>query len=317
MSDVQTVSVGVPQGTVLGPILFILYVNDLPNAVNNVSTIMYADDTIFICCGTSAEEVNYKMNACLRSASKWFKDNKLVLNTSKSNVMVVGTRQKIQKYSDNVHILLENTELVKVTDCKLLGIVLGQYLSFDQHVEYLVNKASQKIGLLHRLRHTLDTVHLNIVYKAIVQSLFDYCLTVWGNCSSKNMNTIQKLQNRAARAVTGIFDYSVPSFELLCSLNWTTIDVRFKYFVAILMYKCVKGLAPIYLSDKFQYLTDVHSRTTRNVSNDLLYLPKPSTEMYKRSFLYSGANIWNSLDSATKQSTTLLSFKELYKSCLT
>ena len=158
---------------------------------------------------------------------------------------------------------------------------------------------------------------LNIVYNAIIQSLFDYCLTVWGNCSSKNVNAIQKLQNRAARAVTGIFDYSVPSSELLCSLNWAKIDARFRYFIAILMFKCIKGLVPIYLCDNFQYITNVHTRPTRNMLNDLLYLPKPRTEMYKRSFQYSGANVWNSLDTTLKQSTSITHFKECYKSLLT
>ena len=133
---------------------------------------------------------------------------------------------------------------------------------FASHVSYLVKKISPKTALLHRLRHILDLNTLNNLYFLTVQSYFNYCITVWGNCPQTNLKQVQRLQNRAACAVLGSFDYSCSVSKMIRDLGWMTINQRYVYFTSILMYKCLNGLAP----PLFHY---VNSNTHSSSNNDL------------------------------------------------
>ena len=141
------------------------------------------------------------MNQSLSIASEWFINNRLIVNTNKSNYMIIGSRTKVQSLRDNISVSINNNQLQSCDCSKLLGIHIGSHLSFDQHVCYLVSKISPKIGLIHRLRQFLPIKALNQVYLTTIQTLFDYGLTVYGSTSQKNLKLLQRLQNRCARAV--------------------------------------------------------------------------------------------------------------------
>ena len=203
LSNENVLSIGVPQGTVLGPILFLIYVNDLSSCVENALVIMYADDTTILCKGKTPLELQVNMESALHFVGTWLNKNRLVVNASKSNVMLVGSRQNVNAFADNVTIHLNDQILQNCTSAKLLGVVIDRHLSFDCHIAYIVQKVAPKIGLIHRLRQILPPKALNIVYLTAIQSSFDYCLTVYGNTSRKNVTILQRLQNRSARAVSG------------------------------------------------------------------------------------------------------------------
>ena len=225
LSLTRPVSIGVPQGTILGPILFLVYVNDLPKNLLNSKLVMYADDTTIICHSHDENTVVTKINLALHAADKWFCENGLILNISKSSLLTVGTMQRLKHFS-YTPVVLNGSPINYVDEFKLLGIYIDKYLTFDKHISYLVKRISPKIGILHRLRHTLDTKSLLTIYIAIMQSIFDYCISVWGHCSVHNINKLQRLQ---ARAVTGNFNYDYSSSCIIKDLNLMNIHERYNY----------------------------------------------------------------------------------------
>ena len=311
LSDPTVVKIGVPQGTVLGPILFLIYINDLEKNIIHGESTNYADDTGLISSGKTVEEAQTNMTLCLQAALSWFKQNRLVVNTSKSTLMPISTSHNTTTVCKDISLIINKDTLVSCTSTKLLGIFIDQNLNFNCHIKYLVKKISPKIGILHRLRQFLPPDVLNIVYKTTIQPIFDYCITVWGNSTKQNIKTLQILQNPAARAVLGNFDFNSSVSLMIKQLKWTTVQNRYTYFTCIMVYKCLNGLAPDYLINLFKYVSETHSYITRNVSNNNLALPSLSTSLYKHSFSYNGALLWNSLPLYIRNSSSLNTFKSM------
>ena len=175
-----------------------------------------------------------------------------------SSFMCITTRQNTLNIS-NIKIKLHGQDLTQCSCTKLLGINIDKHLTFDEHIKYIATKVSSQIGLIHRLRQFLPVSVLNTVYITMIQSHFDYCITVWGFTTKKNILFLQRLQNRCARAVTGQFDYTVPASSLIHNLGWMTIEERRFYFTSCLVYKCLNNSAPSYLSNRFTYINESHN----------------------------------------------------------
>ena len=182
------------------------------------------------------------MYSCLQSALTWFSKNRLIVNTSKSTLLPVASFHNIQTSCNKINVHIAHTCLSSCSTTKLLGIYLDNTLSFKAHIEYLIKKICPKIGILHRLCHLLSIDILNIVYKTTIQPLIDYCLTVWGTSSKQNLKSIQRLQNRAARAVLGDFNFNSSVSAMIKQLNLLALPAphtalykrRFSYYGASL-----------------------------------------------------------------------------------
>ena len=309
ISQIKSVNIGVPQGTVLGPILFLLYVNDLPSIITDALLSMYADDSFLCSSAFSIKEACNKLNSCLIHVSNWFKENRLLINTSKSHFMVIGTQSRIKNINETITITLNEKPLDKITSTKLLGMIIDENLNFNQHIDFLIKKTSPKIALLKRLRHILPLESLNKIYHATVQPHFDYSLTVWGNSSKQNLSSIQKLQNRAARAITGNYDYTTSVSGLIKQLSWMNIHQRLSYFLGILVFKCLNNQAPTYLTELLNYVTDHQTYHTRSVSNNLLLVPRSHLSLFRQSFHFAGSSLWNTLPISITKCDNIYKFK--------
>ena len=157
--------------------------------------------------------------------------------------MLIGTDKRLINFQ-NVQTFVNGEELCRVTNCKYLGIWIDKNLNWNVNTEKMCNKISKRIGIIRRLRTCLDTNTLNILYKSMILPVFDYCDVVYSNCSGINLDTLEKIQNRAARAITGYPPWHSAT-ELRDKLGWMKIRSRWLIHKCIFMYKCLNDLAPI------------------------------------------------------------------------
>ena len=157
----------------------------------------------------------------------------------------------------------------------------------------------------------ISNATLHTIYHGLVQSHFDYCSVVWGNCAKTLSDKLQRLQNRALRVLTNTC-YDADANQLLKELGWVdNLEFRRQKLKAEMVYKSLNGLAPNYLSSKFIQRSDVITAYNLRDSDGKLAISLPRTNYYKKSFGYSGAVLWNSLPSAARQATSLTSFRRL------
>ena len=178
----------------------------------------------------------------------------------------------------------------------------------------LCKKVSRKLGLLSRLRKVLGRNASKDLYTSIIQPNLDYAVSVWGYSSVRNSGLIKRLQHRAARIVTGNRDYiNTRGADLVSELGWQTIEQRRNYYTATLMYKCVNETAPRRLVNELVMSSYTHDISTRSTQNLKVQVPYPNCEMFRNSFKYQGAVLWNSLPAQLRSASDLNSFKRLYK----
>jgi len=225
LSNSQILTCGIPQGTILGPLLFILYINDLPNCLSNSVARMYADDTHLTFASNNIETINDVMNLDLSNVNTWFTANKLTLNSSKTEVMLIGWWQRLVTYDTSPKLVIGGDIIKQVSSVKSLGVHIDENLSWTMHIEKIVKKIALGIGAIKRCRPFVNQTTVESVFNALVQPSFNYCSEVWGHCNKSLSNKLQKLQNRAAHILTfSSYDSSTdPLFE---QLNWKRLDTQ-------------------------------------------------------------------------------------------
>ena len=292
----------VPQGSILGPLLFLIYINDLPNCLDISCAKMFADDTNITVPGCTFAELEQATNSELNNLYNWLKANKLSLNIAKTEFMVISTRQKfLAENCSEINIQLDSHSISRVEHTKSLGLNIDDRLSWSNHIKDL-KKISSAIGALRRIRPLISQSTAVQIYNALIQPHFDYCAPVWDGLNSYLCEKLQKLQNRAARVIL-----QVNSSLLLETLKWDKLSSKRRKQKAIMMFKSLNGLAPVYLQDLFsERNTDYNLRDAFRKLN----LPKPRTDYLKRSFGYSGALLWNSLPENIRAIRSIGQFKK-------
>ena len=304
LSSTESILTGVPQGSALGPLLFLVYVNDLPCCISHSTVNMFADDTAIYYSSKDPDEIKRKLNDDLENISKWIELNGLALNPKKCEFMIIGSPQRLRHVSFG-SLILSGVPIKSVDSFKYLGIIIDKNISWSSHIDYLCNKVSSRIGILRRIMPFITIPSAQIVYKSTIQPLFDYCGIVWDTCTETSSMRLQRLQNRAGRVILSADNYT-PSTIVRSKLNWSTLQQRRKFDKATLTYKCLnnqlEGLDMNYLRH-----SEMHGYNTRN--KDKFVLPKPRTEYLKRTFRYTSITLWNTLPKNTQNSDSILHFK--------
>ena len=308
ISPKYDVPIGVPQGSVLGPILFSIFVNDISSHVYPCAVNLYADDTLLYCNGNNIIEASEKLQQSLNGIAEWYSGNRLALNASKSKCMVIAGKHQLRNNSV-LDISVDGTAVEQVTSLKYLGATIDCNLSWNDHISLLCRNLSFKISKLMRVRNIVTKDMMVKMYNSIIQPTIDYAITVWGKTTITNINKIQRLQNLAARVTVNNFDYiNTRGIDLVKQLRWMNVSERIVYFEQLLMYKCIHGMAPDYLCNQIVMEIDIRNVNTRSHEMNV-YVPFPSNELAKRSFFYSGAKNWNSLPGTIKDICSIDSLK--------
>ena len=215
LSSASPLNCGVPRGSIIGPLLFLVYINDLPNCLNVGSPRMYADDTNVTFSAATIPDLESQINSDLKYINRWLKANKLSLNVAKTEFMVISSRQKLQSLNDytmNIHI--NGVPINQSNQSKSLGLIIDENLSWKAQSK----KVSSDIGALKRVR-PFASMHTAIrIYKGLIEPHFDHCSAVWDGLTQQLSERLQKLQNRAIRVITKS-TYDTSSRFLLNSLG--------------------------------------------------------------------------------------------------
>ena len=192
----------IPQGTILGPVLFISNINDLPNCLSNLQPRMYADDTHLTFASNDITHLEQGLNQDLAKVNEWLAANKLTLNKSKTEFMLMGSRQKLSTFSRSPSITIDGASINQVASTKSRGMSIDENLSWSLHSDKISRKIACGIGTLKPSRSFIPFETLLCIYNALVRPHFDYCSVVWGNCNKILATKLPKLQNRAAQILT-------------------------------------------------------------------------------------------------------------------
>ena len=259
-SDPMNMCCGVPQGSILGPKLFILYINDMVNVSNIFKFIMFADDTNLFC--TSKDIVSLSVTICneLVKLEKWFALNNLSLNISKINYMIFCKSQVEQ----NIQISFGNKLINKVNETKFLGVIIDDQLNWHSHIKQIVSKVHKNYYVIKRASRLLSTSSLTMLYNSLSLPYMLYCCEIWGRASGYLLNKITLLQKKFSRMVhiTCYLEHTKPLFKL--SFILTFLDLL-EYAMAILMFEAFHNLLPINIQNLFQIHINIRSSRRKNM----------------------------------------------------
>ena len=312
LSEFNNINIGVPQGSILGPLLFIIFVNCLPGAVD-CKTIMYADDTTLLYKSKNPNDLSTALTSNIRLVSNWLEANKLTLNIDKTKVMIFGTTYMLDKCKD-VSLTYDNTLIETVSELKYLGVKFDNTMSWTSHVNYLSKNVSKRIGIIRRVKHFLPHCTLEMLSKALVISHFDYASPVWSNCSQTCQTKLQTLHNRLARVILSA-DIRTPVNDMMHDLNWLKLSDRWNIQMLIIVFKCLRGISPSYLCSKFDFVHNHHLHATRNHTSNTLFIPKVNSNSGMRTFLVRSSHLWNNLATTIRTDFNNMSICE-FKTCI-
>ena len=294
---------GVPQGSVLGPLIFNIFINDFFFFLNECDVCNFADDNSIYASGTSQEEICSKLEKEMKIAMTWFQDNSMGANPKKIQFMILGTK-KLPKKCLNIN----GNKCMSTTLVTLLGIKIDWKLNFNKHVTFLCEKANSRAKALHRLRTVLSIKQKLVLYNSFIMSNFNYCPVIWMHYGKTSNESINKVQKRALQAIYD--DFNSTFSELLNKGKHINIHELNKRSLLIEVYKCLNTINPPFLND---ILKPKGTLIYLRIQN-LLILPKTSTKSWGlHSFLYRGSRLWNSLPDDIKHCKTLSSFKSKLK----
>ena len=252
LSREKEITCGIPQGSILGPLLFLVYMNDLPNSLKYSPSRMFADDTTLTVSGKSVSDVVIAVNYDLVQVKGGLSANKLALNVIKTEYLLIGSRHNVNNLPAVPNVFVCDVPIKRVRQTKALGACIDEFLSWNEHNNKISKKVSSGIGVIRRLKPCVDQHTLLCAYNALILPHFDYCCEVWDTISITHSDRLQRPQNRAARVITGRKNEHGQSELALNELNWVTLEQRRTQFGASLMYKITHDLAP---RQQHQYVT--------------------------------------------------------------
>jgi len=302
LSDVKTLNIGVPQGSVLAPILFLLYINDLVNVSDFFHYVLFADDTT-IC--SSHENFDYlvcNVNTELEKINKWMLANKLSLNLTKTHSVIFSKCD----YNVVMNPIIFNEKFINIeTHGKFLGVIIDNKLNYRNHISFICNKLSKTAGILNKIKNIVPIDIMIQLYYSLAYPYIHYCNLVWGNTYHTHLNSITIIQKKLIRIITNS-DYFEHTNHLFNQTRILTINKLHDYLLCIYMFKLKNSASGLPTLD--------HNYETRHRDN--VAPPFQRLTICQQSILYAGSQVWNKLPNDIKNCKSLPKFKILTKKLL-
>ena len=310
LSTHKTIVCGVPQGSILGPLLFLIYVNDISNCSSLLKIILFADDTSLFSSGKDLNKLIQITNQELSVIATWFKSNKLSLNLKNTKCIIFCARNKY--YTKTTDIKIDNKLIEQVSSITFLGVHIHENLDWKPHINSVSLKMSKSIGVINKIKSLISATARRSLYCTLVLPYIQYCNIIWAKTYSTNLGKIFKLQKRMIRIIAnvGFRDHTKPLFFKLKLL--TVYDIN-KYQTAAFLFRCInypRTLPPIFQT-YFVHNDEIHNYNTRTASK--LHITQVRTTTRKMTLRQSGTLLWNSLDDTITLSKTLKSFQKKLK----
>ncbi|MCG8116730.1 MAG: reverse transcriptase domain-containing protein, partial [Candidatus Thiodiazotropha endolucinida] len=302
-SSWSIIKAGVPQGSILGPLLFLIYINDIVVDIQS-SIRLFADDTSLYIVVENPMHAAAQINSDLAKIHSWATKWLVSFNPAKSESMIFS--RKINK-PNHPHIAMNQQHIKEVHSHKHLGLIFSTDCTWHDHIDNIKTKAWFRVNIMRKLKFTLDRKSLQTIYTSFIRPLLEYADVVWDNCTRNEAYELEKIQHEAARIVTGATKL-VSIHSLLCDLGWESLEARRQNHKLVLYYKMQNSLTPEYLSSLVP--VTVGSTTSYELRNNAnLQIVRANSQLYYTSFLPSVTRNWNDLSDDQKSAPSVASFK--------
>jgi hypothetical protein len=319
-SPALPVTRGVPQGSILGPILYILYSADIAREVKHCEHHLYADDmqlylsfAVSDCAGAMA-----KLTEDLSCISEWCSSNSLILNPVKSKLMLLGTRKNLHRINSNgvkFSVCIDGVGIELVTVAKNLGLVFDSHLTFESHISECARSCFFRLKLLYKIRPYLSEALRIKLCDSLILSRFNYCDAVYGPCLlARSVKLVQRVQNACAR-----FCFYVPPRSHVTpyhnKANMLRMEARRRLHLASMLFEVITTGKPTYLHEKLAWANSNGSRSRRSCTY-VLNTPSHRTMAFRGSFRYAASRCWNDIPPPLRDLKSKFSFKKYFKAHL-
>ena len=320
-SEKVRLETGVPQGSCLGPVLFIIYVADLFRIIEShlPDAHGYADDhqvqMSFRPSPTSNQIVALNaMEACIADVRRWFITNWLMVNDIKTEFLILGSRQQLERVNIS-SIQVGEAQVAPVNSVRNLGVIFDSNMGMDQHVAKACRTAYYHLHNIRRIRNYLTEDATQTIIHAFITSQIDYCNSLMSGLPAQLIKKLQRVQNTAARLIYKMRKYDHISPALI-ALHWLPVKYRIQFKVLLMVYKGLHGMAPDYIASMLKKCTSTRYSLRSNYAC-VLMVPKFHCDTFgKRAFAVAGPMLWNSLPQTIRSCDDVDSFKRDLKTYL-
>ena len=309
-SDICNVNIGVPQGSTLGPLLFLIYINDMKNSSSILKFIQFADDTTILFSCSDFNQLKLTLETEGNKVIEWLIANKLLINLNKTQSMMFTFKRNRQLLSLN----LNDITIVEQENVTFLGIVIDNKLNWKAHISHICSKVSKSIAIIRLLRFIFPKQILKMLYMSLIHSYLNYCNLIWGSAEDGIIKPLFILQKKAIRIInkSHYLDHTSPIFK---SLEILTVYQMFDLNCSVFVFKCLNFHMFPYYREKISQNQNVHNYNTRykdNYRSNVIV----KLRILQRSFLYNGIDLWNSLGNWKQTIYSISTFKKKIKSHL-
>ena len=310
-SDSCLISTGVPQGSILGPLLFIIFINDLPRSSTFFSTRLYADDTSLTASGSDLDSLLREINKHLPVIYEWLCSNKLTLNLSKTKYVIFVPRQK-ESYNLYTPLTVANVYLEKSYCVKYLGVYIDCNLTWHDHIDYTSGKISKNVNIMIKLKRYVSKATLVSLYYSLIYPYLTYACILWGNNYNAPLSQIVKLQNKAVRVINHV--------PLMAQITPHYLSLHLLKFPDIVKLNTCMLFYDYFHHEKFpnipvSLVSELHNYNTRSASSNQIFIPPFRTNLRRFCPSIIGCFFWNGIPQFIRDKPSKKIFKKALLRC--